>query len=86
MILLDCLLALLSGAAYEACSVGFVYFTTRRVPWQTAMISALQATAQVVGIGEAVHDWRTAPFFVLGYATGSFIAILVTKRRDENKG
>jgi hypothetical protein len=69
------LAALLSGAAYEACSVVWVHRAVHGTPLQTAAISGLQALAQVVGIGESVRDWKVAPFYVGGYALGAYFAM-----------
>lgn len=68
--------AFASGAAYEACSVVWVHRATHGTPWQTAIVSGLQALAQVVGIGESVKNWRVAPFFVVGYALGAYTAMV----------
>jgi hypothetical protein len=70
------LVAMASGAAYEACSVVFVHQATHGTPMHTALASGLQAAASVAGIGASVKDWRVAPFFVLGYALGSYVAMV----------
>ena len=72
-----CLIAFVSGAAYEACSVVWVHRATHGTPLQTALVSGLQALASVAGIGESVRDWRAAPFFVCGYALGAYGAMVL---------
>jgi hypothetical protein len=71
------LVAFTSGAAYEGLSVIWVHQATHGSAWATALVSALQAVAQVAGIGEAVRDWRVAPLFVLGYGAGAYAAMVV---------
>lgn len=73
----SCIIALLSGAAYEGCSVIWVHRATHGTPMQTALVSCVQALAQVLGIGESVRNWRVAPFFILGYGIGSYTAMLL---------
>jgi hypothetical protein len=68
----------LSGAAYEACSVVWVHSAEHGTALATALVSGLQALAQVVGIGESARDWRCAPFFVVGYAVGAYVAMRVS--------
>ena len=34
----------------------------------------------VLGIGESVRDLRLAPFFVLGYGTGFYVAVKLKAR------
>jgi hypothetical protein len=69
------ILALASGATYEALSVVWVHQATHGTAWATALVSGLQALAMVVGVGESVKDWHVAPAFVLGYAAGAFGAM-----------
>ena len=78
--ILACLLAFLGGAVYEACSVGWVHYSDRGSPLVAALFSMLQAVAQVAGIGESVHDLRAAPFFVVGYGVGTYVAVAIKKR------
>jgi hypothetical protein len=65
----------LSGAVYEATCVFWVHFSERGRPFKTGLFSMLAATAEVCGIGASVHDWWLAPFFIVGYGTGTVIAI-----------
>ncbi len=68
-------LAFASGAVFEACSVVWVHRATVGTPLETAIVSAVQAIAQIAGIGEAVREARAAPFFVAGYAIGAYLAM-----------
>lgn len=68
--------AFVSGMAYEALSVAWVHEATRGSAAMTPLASALQAIAQVAGIGESVRDRRAAPFFVFGYAVGAYAAMV----------
>ena len=79
--ILSALFAFASGAAYEAGCVAWVHYSERQKPLPTAGFSMLCALAEVVGIGESIHDWRIAPFFVLGYGVGTFCAVELKRRR-----
>ena len=68
-------IALVSGAAFEGCSVFWVRLAVHGSPMQTALVSCVQALAQILGIGESVRDWRVAPFFVAGYGIGAYLAM-----------
>lgn len=68
-----------AGAAYEALAVGWVHFASRGLPVLTALCSGLQAACQLTGLVEAVHDVRTAPCFVAGYAVGAYAGVLVQR-------
>ncbi len=70
----------LSGAVYEATCVFWVHFSERGKPFKTGMISMLTATAEVCGIVASVHDWWLAPFFIVGYGSGTVIAIYLKQR------
>lgn len=58
----------LAGLFVDGTAVFWVHYSERGRALPTAFFAGLQATAQVVGIGESVQDWRAAPFFVAGYA------------------
>lgn len=74
-VILDCVIAFLGGAVYEAGCVGWVHFSQKGRPLPTALFSMACAAAQVAGIGESVHTLVAAPFFVLGYGVGTFAAV-----------
>jgi hypothetical protein len=69
-----------SGFANEAMAVLWVHNTERGYALRTGLCSAVQALALVVGIGESVHDWRAAPAFIAGYATGAMSAVVWVRR------
>jgi hypothetical protein len=52
-----------------------VAFASGGAPWHVAIVSAIQATAMVLGVGESVKEWRAAPFYVIGYAVGAFVEL-----------
>ncbi len=68
--------ALVSGAVYEALSVVWVHQATHGTALAVGLVSALQALAMVVGVGESVKDWRAAPGFVFGYAAGAYAGMV----------
>ena len=71
------MLAFASGLLNEACSVVWVHQATHGTAWSTALVSGVQALAIVLGVGQSVKDWRAAPFFVIGYASGAYGAMLL---------
>jgi len=83
---LKCLIALASGAAYEAACVGWVHNSERGRAFVTALFSMVVALCEVVGVGESIHDLRAAPFFVLGYGLGTFGAVKWKSRNKEREG
>jgi hypothetical protein len=66
------------GFVYEALSVAWVHAAVHGTPFQTAMMSSMQALALVIGISEAVSDFRVAPLYVFGYGLGSYLAMVYT--------
>lgn len=70
-------LMFLCGAGYEAGCVGFIHFSERGRPLMTALCSMVAAAVQLTGVLESVHDWHLAPVFILGYGTGSYIAVRI---------
>lgn len=74
MILL-CLITFLTGAIFEAACVGWTHYSEKGKALQSALFSMIVATSNVLGLGESIKDWRVAPFFVLGYAAGTFVAV-----------
>lgn len=75
-----CALTFVAGMFVDGTAVFWVHYSERGKSLQTALFAAMQATAQVVGIGESVHDWRTGPFFVAGYALGAGLAVALKTR------
>lgn len=77
------LLAFVSGAAYEAACVGWVHYSERGKAGITSVFSMLAATAEVAGVLDSVHDMRVAPFFVLGYGVGTYLAVKLKSRSSQ---
>lgn len=73
------LLSFASGAINEAVAVFWVHHSERGHALKTGICSAIQATALVVGIGEAVHDWHYGPTFIFGYSLGATLAVYLKK-------
>lgn len=71
------LAAFIAGLVLDGTAVFWVHFSERGRALPTAAIAMLQAVAQVVGIGESVHDWHAGPVFVLGYGIGAGLAVRV---------
>lgn len=69
------LLTFVAGFTIETACVYWVHFSERNRALPTAICSMLIGTAQVLGIGESVHDWRMGVPFVLGYGIGTFFAV-----------
>lgn len=65
----------LFGALYEAGCVAWVHYSERHQAGKAALVSSLLAAVQIAGVGESVHDIRMAPFFVVGYGVGSYVAV-----------
>lgn len=73
--ILSALLTFASGAAIEIACVFWVHYSERGAALKTGVASMVIGTAQCLGIGEYVRDWRLAPFFVLGYGVGTAAAV-----------
>lgn len=69
------LLAFASGFTIETACVYWVHFSERNRALPTALCSMLIGAAQVLGIGESIHDWHNGAAFVLGYGVGTFTAV-----------
>ena len=69
-----------AGIFLEGTAVFWTHYSERGKAAIAAMFSGIQALALVFGVGESVHDPKLAPFFVLGYAGGSYIAIKIKAR------
>ncbi len=73
--MLQILLVFFCGAIREASSVFWVHYSERSRPFITACIAILIASMEVMGIFASVRDLRIAPFFILGYGVGTFLAV-----------
>lgn len=69
------LLVFIAGATIEIACVGWVHYSERDRAVKTAICSMLIASAQVAGIGEAIHGGLDAVMFVLGYGAGTFSSV-----------
>lgn len=72
---LAALLTFAAGFTIETACVYWVHFSERNKPLPTALCSMAIGAAQVLGIGESIHDWRMGVSFVLGYGAGTFFAV-----------
>lgn len=69
--------AFVAGLVNEACSVVWVHQATHGTALSTALVSGVQALAIVLGVGESVKNWHAAPFYVIGYASGAYGAMVL---------
>lgn len=80
MILVDAVVAFVSGAAFEASCVAWVHYSEKNEAAKAAFVSMLIALANLAGVGESLHDLRVAPAFVLGYGLGTYATIKLKQR------
>lgn len=73
--LLLCLLTFLTGAIFEAACVGWTHFAEKGKALQSSFFAVVIAISNIIGLGESIKDLRIAPFFVLGYGFGTFMAV-----------
>lgn len=74
-IAIEALMTFAAGFVIETACVYWVHFSERNRALPTALCSMAIGLAQVLGIGESVHDWRMGIPFVLGYGTGTYTAV-----------
>jgi hypothetical protein len=75
------LIAFLSGVVYE---IGCVFWCTDAAggnAHRTAAWSMLVATCQLAGIGEGLTGIEVGVCYVLGFGTGSYLGVLISKRK-----
>ena len=77
---LHAVVAFVSGAAYETLCVAWFHFAERNRPLPLTGIAMLTATVGLLGVGESLHDWHRAPFYVAGYGVGAFCSLWVKRR------
>ncbi len=80
---LACIAAFISGAIFELGCVFWVHNSEAGNPKKTAMWSMLNATCEVVGIGESIRNPAVAPFFIAGYGFGSWLGVRMAKRQKK---
>ena len=68
-------LTFISGFVIETACVYWVHYSERNKAVQTALYSMAIGTAQVLGIGQSIHNWHMGIPFVLGYGVGTFLAV-----------
>lgn len=73
------LITFLSGAVIEICCVAWVHYSERDKPFKTAICSIFVALAQVLGIGEAIHNRLDAGLFIFGYGVGTYASVSFKK-------
>ena len=69
-----------AGVFLEGTAVFWTHYSERGKAAIASMFSGVQALALVLGVGESVHEPRSAPCFILGYAAGSYAAIKIKTR------
>lgn len=78
--MIEYLATLGAGLFLEGTAVFWTHYSERGKAALAALFSGIQAVALVFGVGESVHDPKHAPFFVIGYAGGSYLAIKIKGR------
>lgn len=68
-------LTFLSGFVIETACVFWVHYSERNKALQTALCSMAIGCAQVLGIGESIHNPYMACLFVIGYGVGTYTAV-----------
>lgn len=74
------LLTFLAGFTIECACVFWVHFSERGAAARTAFFSMCIGSAQVLGIGESIHDPKAGVAFVLGYGVGTYVTVRFVKR------
>jgi hypothetical protein len=74
-LVIEILMTFTAGFVIETACVYWVHFSERNRAVPTALCSMAIGLAQVLGIGESVHDWRMGAPFVLGYGVGTYTAV-----------
>ena len=82
---LICLITFLTGVVFEAACVGWTHYAEKGRALPAALLAALIATTNIIGFGESIKDWRVAPFFILGYAIGTFSAIKLKNKYSKTQ-
>lgn len=75
-----------SGFTIECACVFWVHFSERGRPFATALCSMAIGSAQVFGLGESVRNWHFGPAFVLGYGSGTGVAVWLKSPRGDRDG
>lgn len=78
--ILIAILTFICGALYEASCVFWVHFSEKGSAKMASAISMLVATCTLAGIGASLHDIKFAPFYILGYGFGTYMAVKIKQR------
>lgn len=73
--ILPALITFSFGTLFQASCVGWTHFSEKGKPFKTALFAMICAIAQISGIVDSIKDIRLAPFFVLGYGFGAYLAV-----------
>lgn len=73
--ILPSLIAFFGGLVMELTAVFWVHHTEKRAAEKAGLVSCVQATAMVFGLGETYHAGWPALAFIVGYGTGTYIGI-----------
>ena len=73
-------LTFLSGFVIETACVYWVHYSERNKAIQTALCSMAIGCAQVLGIGESIHNPYMAILFVMGYGVGTYMAVKIKSK------
>lgn len=79
--ILRALIAFISGAAVELACVFWCANAAKGDARRTALWSMVIATSQLLGIGEGLTGFLVGASYVLGFGTGSYLGVLISKRR-----
>jgi hypothetical protein len=71
--------AFASGAAFDLLNVQMIRSVGRGRAGAAAAYSAAVGACGLTGLLESVHDWRAAPFLLLGYYVGTYVAVRLAR-------
>ena len=75
MHILDGCITFGSGFVIETACVYWVHYSERNKAFATALCSMAIGLAQVLGIGESIHNPYMAVLFISGYGVGTYTAV-----------
>lgn len=80
MTLLGCLIAFVTGAAFEIGCVFWVYYSEKNKAATASLWSMVNASMSVFGIESFLKSKLLALCYVLGYGFGTFWAVKIKQR------
>lgn len=86
ILVLGAVLAVLLGAGFELTYLGWLYTADRGIPWLTALLSMTVGAISLAGIGVALEHGHNAPWLILGYGIGSYVAAYIKRARTSRSG